>query len=61
MASVTIHLLEVHFQVEGDDDAVFTRLFERHINAWSRAYARECDRQARTERERSIGDRGAGR
>ncbi|BBH69382.1 hypothetical protein ACTI_60670 [Actinoplanes sp. OR16] len=61
MASVTIRHLEVHFQVEGDDDAVFARLFERHINAWSRAYARECERQARTEAERSIGDRQAGR
>jgi Zn-dependent protease with chaperone function len=61
MASVTIHQLEVHFQVEGNDDAVFARLFERHINAWSRAHAREADRRARTEQERSIGDRGAGR
>jgi TorA maturation chaperone TorD len=61
MASVTIHHLEVHFQVEGDDDAVFARLFERHINAWSRAYARECDRQARTQKERAIGDRGSAR
>jgi hypothetical protein len=61
MASVTIRLLEVHFQVEGDDDAVFTRLFERHINAWSRANARECERRARTDAERAIGDREAGR
>jgi len=57
VASVTIHLLEVHFQVEGSDDAVFARLFERHINAWSRAYAQECARQARTEREQALGDR----
>ncbi|WP_030434690.1 putative phage tail protein [Actinoplanes subtropicus] len=56
MASVTIHLLEVHFEVEGDDDKVFARLFERHINAWSRAYARECDRRARARDDRAIGD-----
>ncbi|MBG0562856.1 putative phage tail protein [Actinoplanes aureus] len=61
MASVTIHMMEVHFQVEGDDDAVFARLFERHINAWSRAYARECERRARTDQERAIGDRQARR
>ncbi|RSM64729.1 hypothetical protein DMB66_18975 [Actinoplanes sp. ATCC 53533] len=61
MASVRIGLLEVHFQVEGDDDAVFARLFERHINAWSRAYARECERRARTGREQAIGDREPGR
>ena len=37
MPTVTIHHLEVRFQVSGDDDqAVFTRLFERHINAWAR-------------------------
>lgn len=57
MASVTIHLLEVHFQVEGDDDAVFARLFEKHINAWSRAYAQECARRRRTESDQSLGDR----
>jgi hypothetical protein len=56
MASVTIHMLEVHFQVEGNDDQVFARLFERHINAWSRAYARECARQARAVEDRAIGD-----
>jgi hypothetical protein len=57
MASVTIHHLEVRFQVDGDDDAVFTRLFERHINAWCRAHAQESERQARGNRERSFGDR----
>jgi hypothetical protein len=60
MASVTIHHLEVQFQVDGDDQAVFTQLFDRHIRAWSRAQAQECERRKRTEREQSLGDR-AGR
>jgi hypothetical protein len=61
MATVTIHHLEVRFQVEGDDTAVFTRLFERHMQAWGEAYTRECDRRKRTERERAYGDREIGR
>jgi hypothetical protein len=57
MATVTIHHLEVRFQVDGDDNAVFTRLFERHMQAWSDAYTRECDRRKRSELERGYGDR----
>ena len=57
MATVTIHHLEVRFQVEGDDTAVFTRLFERHMQAWGDAYTRECDRRRRSEQERRYGDR----
>lgn len=58
MASVTIHHLEVRFHVEGNDDQVFTRLFERHIRAWNRAYLQECERRKRGEQERAFGDRG---
>jgi hypothetical protein len=58
MATVTIHHLEVRFQVDGDDNAVFTRLFERHMQAWGDAYTRECDRRRRGELERGYGDRG---
>jgi hypothetical protein len=57
VASVTIHQLEVRFHVEGSDDAEFTRLFERHIRAWSRAYEAERARRCRTDQERGIGDR----
>jgi hypothetical protein len=60
MASVTIHHLEVQFQVEGDDDQVFTRLFQRHIQAWNRAYEQECERRRRSQRERGFGDREVG-
>lgn len=59
MPRVTIQHLEVRFQVSGDDDqAVFTRLFEKHINAWCRAYEEACARQKRTAMERGFGDRG---
>jgi hypothetical protein len=45
MANVVIQFLEVHLQVEGDDDrAVFTRMFNDHINRWQRLY---CETQAR--------------
>ncbi|GAB7044482.1 MULTISPECIES: putative phage tail protein [Catenuloplanes] len=57
MASVTIHNLEVRFTVEGDDNAVFTRLFERHMRAWDRAYQQECARRERGAADRSFGDR----
>jgi len=57
MASVTIHNLEVRFTVEGDDNQVFTRLFERHMRAWDRAYKQECERRQRGVAERGFGDR----
>jgi hypothetical protein len=60
MASVTIHQLEVRFQVQGNDLAEFTRLFELHIKAWSRAYEQEKARLCRSDSERALGDR-AGR
>ena len=55
---LTIHDLQVHFDVAGDDDAaVFSRMFADHIRRWSQA--REIDRCRRREmeRERSLGDR----
>ncbi|GLY05330.1 MULTISPECIES: putative phage tail protein [Actinoplanes] len=59
MASVTIHNLEVRFQVDGDDQAVFRQLFERHIRAWAQAYEQQCAQTDRSRRERAIGDREA--
>ena len=45
MSNVVIQFLEIHLQVEGDDDrAVFTRMFNDHINRWERLY---CEAQAR--------------
>jgi hypothetical protein len=57
MASVTIHHLEVRFSVEGNDNQVFTALFDKHIRAWNRAYAQECERRKRGALERGFGDR----
>ncbi len=54
--NLIIHNLEVRFQVEGDEGAVFTRLFNKHIQAWSRLYEAECARAKRTENERKLGD-----
>ncbi|MEV6345882.1 putative phage tail protein [Actinoplanes sp. NPDC051851] len=59
MASVTIHNLEVRFQVDGDDHAVFRQLFERHIQAWMRAYEQQCRQSERSRHERALGDREA--
>jgi hypothetical protein len=56
MPKVTIHNLEVRFQVDGDDGAVFTRLFNKHIQAWSRLYEDECARAKQSERDRRLGD-----
>ncbi|MEV6805312.1 putative phage tail protein [Streptomyces sp. NPDC051132] len=53
---VTIHQLEVRFQVDGDDGAVFTRLFNQHIQAWSKLYEDACARAAHTATERRFGD-----
>lgn len=59
MAAVTIHHLEVRFQVEADDQTVFRQLFERYIRAWSIAYEQECARRRRGAADRAFGDRAA--
>lgn len=56
MPKVTIHQLEVRFQVDGDDGAVFTRLFNKHIQAWAKLYEDQCARAKHTESERRFGD-----
>ncbi|MFD7504108.1 putative phage tail protein [Streptomyces sp. NPDC059850] len=53
---VTIHHLEVRFQVDGDDGAVFTRLFNKHIQAWAKLYEDQCARAEHTRAERRFGD-----
>jgi hypothetical protein len=55
---ITIHNLDVRFDVEGGtDDAVFTRRFEEHIQAWQRRQ-KESERRARLDQEeRELGDR----
>lgn len=58
---VTIHNLEVRFDVEGEgDEAVFARLFEKYIRRWSRAEEEARERARRAESERSLGDRRGG-
>ncbi|MFF8958571.1 putative phage tail protein [Streptomyces sp. NPDC014894] len=56
MPKLIIHHLEVRLQVEGDDAAVFTRLFNQHIQAWSRLYEDARARARATEGERRFGD-----
>jgi hypothetical protein len=57
---ITIHNLEVRFDVEGEgDDAVFARLFEKHIRAWSRREREARARLVQSEQDRAVGDRSA--
>ncbi len=58
---LTIHDLQVRFDVAGDEDAaVFGRMFADYIRRWSRAQERERCRLREMQRERSLGDREAG-
>lgn len=58
---VTIHNLEVRFDVEGEgDEAVFARLFEKHIRRWKSAEQEALDDARRAAAERSLGDRRGG-
>lgn len=51
---LTIHNLEVQFDVAGDDDAVFARLFAAHITRWSQQHEQQRCRERDAARERSI-------
>jgi hypothetical protein len=58
---LTIHDLQVRFDVTGDEDAaVFSRMFAEHIRRWSQAQEMDRCRRREMERERSLGDREAG-
>ena len=58
---LTVHDLQVRFDVAGDEDAaVFSRMFADHISRWSRARELERCRRREMERERSLGDRETG-
>jgi hypothetical protein len=51
---VTIHNVEVTFEVEGDDQATFAKHFREAITKWHRAQ-REKDRdEHQAERDRSL-------
>lgn len=56
---LTIHDLEVRFDVAGDDATVFGRMFADHIRRWSQARDMERGRRREMERERSLGDQDA--
>ena len=58
--TVRIELLEVHFDVAGDGDREFARLFERYINQWSRMQNERDARDRDFEDERTVGDRSYG-
>jgi hypothetical protein len=58
---VTINNLEVSFDVEGEgDEAVFAKLFEKHMRRWSRHEQEQQRRQRQAEADRALGDRQAG-
>jgi hypothetical protein len=58
---VTIENLEVRFDVEGEsDEAVFARLFERHIRQWHSDAEDRKTRGKRLEAERALIPQGSG-
>lgn len=57
---IRIDLLEVHFDVVGDDEQQFVKLFEKYINEWSRLQAARRGRRAVLEADRVVGDRQYG-
>lgn len=55
---VTIHNLDVRFDVEGEgDEAVFARLFTKYSKRREKEREDEKKRQKRADCERSLGDR----
>ncbi|MCA9674518.1 MAG: hypothetical protein H6709_11245 [Kofleriaceae bacterium] len=57
---IRIELLEVHFDVVGDDEQQFVRLFEKYVNEWSRRQQAQRGRHAALEADRVVGDRHYG-
>lgn len=54
---VTIENLEVRFDVDGEgDEAVFARLFERHMRRWHEAQQQQRQREHRLEQDSRLGD-----
>jgi hypothetical protein len=54
---LTIHNLEVTFDVEGEgDEAVFVKLFNKHIQLWRRREEERKKQERQAESERSLGD-----
>jgi hypothetical protein len=58
---VTIHNLEVSFEVEGEgDEAVFAKLFDKYIKRWNRLETEMKARQCSLEADRALIDRSRG-
>ena len=54
---ITIHNLEIQFDVEGDEDhEVFAKMFNQLIEQWSRQSERIDERRRQTERQRTLSD-----
>ena len=54
---ITIHNLEVRFEVEGDgDEAVFARLFNRYMDEWARLQQEQQRLDQMANNERALGD-----
>jgi len=54
---LTIHNLEVRFEVEGEgDEAVFARLFERYMRRWQTLKDQQAQHEHKLQRERTIVD-----
>lgn len=52
---ITIHNLEIRFDVEGDDDRkVFAKLFNEFIRKWSTQAEEQRQREVEAARERSL-------
>ena len=59
---VTIQNVEVRFDVEGEgDEAVFSRLFEKHMKMWRRLEDEAQQRKKMADAERRLGDRPGAR
>ena len=58
--TVRIELLQVHFDVVGEGEQEFAKLFERYINRWSRIQNERDARDRELEDERTVGDRSYG-
>jgi hypothetical protein len=57
---ITIEHLQVELEVDGDDAAVFERLFRQHIERWSRGDRERRAEDQRLARMRAIGGRRDG-
>ncbi len=55
---VTIQNIDVRFDVEGEgDEAVFARLFEKHMKMWRRMEDEAQQRKRMADADRRLGDR----